>query len=368
VLFLIQLLFYLLFYAKPYRFYKKAKRRESEQIHNLPSVSVIITATSEYENLSECLPVILNQDYPDYEVIVVNNGLTDDTDTLLKGLKRTYSHLYDTFLPKHTGIDISRKKLAMTIGIKAAKKDVLLFTEADSAPVGNQWIRSMMSGLSEDKDIVLGYCCFNKSGKFMNRLARFDNLLFGLQYLSCALLKKPYTGTYRNIAYRKELFFDNKGFSSLLNYEYSDGIFLNYIMSSDNTAVALSPDSFITTKLTGLSKWESIRIYQYKIKKHFRNFRWVSQIFSMETLNRYLFYILVVSLTIYSILLEKWNCTSIAGFLFVMQMMIEIVIINKAARHFYSGKYRFSYIIMDLMQPVYNLYFRIKAVKNNRKL
>jgi glycosyltransferase involved in cell wall biosynthesis len=360
VCFLIQVFFYGFFYNKPAKHRIKTKESTEGQVCKLPSVAVVITATDECENLAECLPVILNQEYPDYEVIVVNNGLTDETDTLLKRLKLVYPHLYDTFLPKHSGTEADRKKLAMTVGIKAARKDVLLFTEADAVPSGKQWISSMMQEMAEDKDIVLGYCSVNKTQKFINRLARFDNLLFGLQYLSNALRSKPFTGTYRNIAYRKELFFDNKGFSLFLNYKYSEGIFLNYIMSAQKTTVALSENSFVTTKCNSLSKWENSRAYQYRIKKHFRNFRFFANLFSLETFSRYLFYLFIIANSTYFILLEKWGCLGITGLLFVLKMFVSIVIINKAARCFQAGKYRFSYIIMDILQPLYCFYFRLK--------
>lgn len=362
VLFLIQIFYYCLFYNKPRLYYKKSITQTGDkQDQKLPSVSVIIIATDEYNNLEQCLPVVLNQEYPDYEVIVVNNGLTDETDMLLKGLKLKYSHLYDTFLPKHSDTEASRKKLASTIGIKAAKKDILLFTEADTIPAGNKWIASMMQQMEEDKDVVLGYCLFNKSKRFINRIARFDNLLYSLQYLSSAIKRKPFTGTSRNVAYRKELFFDNKGFSLFLNYEYSEGIFLNYIMNKRNTAVSLSPDSFVSTNLNSISKWKSIKNYQNKIKKYFRNFRFFSNIFSGETISRYLFYILSVSSITYSIVEEKWGLLIIVGLLFIIKMITSLYIINKSASFFSAGKFRFSFIIIDLLQPIYNFIFRLRS-------
>ncbi|GAB6012843.1 glycosyltransferase [Viscerimonas tarda] len=363
-LFLIQIFFYCFFYNKPRKRYKKSTEGEAEVAGNrqLPSVSVILTATDESENLAECLPLILNQDYPDYEVIVVNNGLTDETDMLLKELKLTYPHLYDTFLPNHSGTESSRKQLAETVGIKAAKKDVLLFTEADTLPSGNKWIAAMMSEMKEDKEIVVGYCHYNQTKKFVNRIARFDHLLFSVQYMASALIRRPYTAIYRNVAYRKELFFDNKGFSMFLNYKYSDGIFLNYIMSAKNTAVALSPDSFVTTKLNTFAKWERIRTYQYKIQKHFKNFRFSSHLFSLETFSRLLFYLFILVLTPCAIVQEEWGGLIILGLLFVIRMITALIIINKAANYMRAGKFLFSYIVMDLLQPFYNARFKnIKA-------
>ena len=362
VLFLIQLFFYCFFYNKPLKCYKQSRTIENNERvkSNMPSVSVIITATDEHENLEQCLPVILNQDYTDYEVIVVNNGLTDETDMLLKGLKLKYPHLYDTFLPKHSDMKQSRKKMAVTIGIKAAKKEVLLFTEADTIPSGDKWIASMMQKMTEDKDVVLGYCSFNKSKKFTNRVARFDNLLFSLQYMASALIKKPYTGIYRNVAYRKELFFDNKGFSSFLNYENSDGIFLNCIMSSENTVVSLSPNSFVSTDLNSIAKWENLKKYQSKIKRHFRNHRSFSRIFLLETFSRYLFYIFIALAFIYSVMLEEWGMAIVSVAFLILKTVVGATIISSAANYLFAGKFKASYIILELLQPAYSTYLKLR--------
>jgi len=360
VLLLIQIFFYLRYYNKPLSFQnKRIKEGSHPPLKSRPSVSVIITAKDESSNLEQTLPAILSQDYPDYEVIVVNNGFTEETDTLLKLLQHDNPHLYHTFLPERADRDSMRKKMAMTIGIKAAKKDVLLFTEADTIPASNKWIESMMQEMTDDKDVVLGYCYFEKTKRFFERIARFDNLLYSLQYLSMALLKKPFTGVYRNIAFRKELFFENKGFSHFLNYEHSEGLFLNYIMTTENAAVALSEDSFVSARLVSKSQWEGIKLYQAKIKRSFRNFKTASRIFSLETSSRLLSYLLFAAIAAYNIITYNWGVLAICSLIFIIQLWIKLSVIGKSAKYFKAGKFWFSFIIVDLLQPFYNLIFRL---------
>ncbi len=360
IMMIIQIFYYLCYYHKPYKFLKKRPRRDVLD-KKQPSVSVIIIASDSHEHLEKCLPVILEQDYPDYEVIVVNNGLTDETDMLLKGLKLRYGHLYDTFLPNHSDKESVRKKMASTIGIKAAKNDILLFTEADTVPDSNKWIASMMEEMTENKDIVLGYCYFLKTGKWINRIARFDNLLNSLHYLSSAIRKKPFTGTYRNVAYRKYLFFENKGYSNFLNYDHSEIIFLNSLMNAHNTTVCLNKYSFVCTLLNTKRKWAGIKKYQYKVKKHFRNFRFASKSLFMETFSRYMIYLMLFISILYGLLVNLWAIPVIIGVLFTIRLIIAMVIINKEAKYFKSGKFHFSFIFMELIQPVYNLFFKLKS-------
>lgn len=365
IVFFIQIYFYLGYYKKPLSYFKKTSS-EKEDITKLPYVSVIIVAKNESENLARCLPAILQQDYPDYEVIVVNDGSTDESEFLLKNLKREYPFLYSTFSPySDTNESIQNKVLPLTIGIKAARKDVLLFTEADSLPMTDQWIKSMMSSLA-GKDIVIGYSRFTEGEDFRNKTALFDNLLFSLQYLSRAIKHKPFAGLYKNLAYKKHLFFDNKGFSATLNYDNAEEVFVNHIMTADNTAVALEQDSYVSTELDNFSHWKNIKTAYSRAKFNFKGF--TAGIFSLETFSRYLFYMLSIALIIYSILSLLWLYLVVAILLFIIRYTIQILVLNKASDHFLTTRFPLMLPFLDLIQPYYNSCFsRISKSKKRRK-
>jgi len=363
--FLIQIFFYSYYYIRPLSYQSKRQRERSNTVLT-PSVSVIITVKEESEILEHTLPVILTQDYPNYEVIVVNNGFTEETDTLLNRLQQEHSHLYHTFLPEHSDKESIRKRLALTIGIKAAQNDILLFTEADTMPSGNRWIASMMENMTSDKDIVLGYCYFEKAKKFFTRIARFDNLLFSMQYLSMAILGKPFTGIYRNIAYRKNLFFDNKGFADFLNYEHGEANFLNGIMTTDNTNVALSEDSFVSTRIGSYSHWASIKLFYYKTQRHSKKFRFSFKKFSLEIFTRYLLYLLLIIATGYSLINGNYISLIVCGFLYLLQLVLKISLLNRSTSYFKAGKFHFSFALLELLQPLYNMRFKSLSSKKNR--
>lgn len=359
---IIQLYFYLAVYRKPVAYHNNSFSSESS---NMPSVSVIIIGKDESVNLEKCLPAILNQDYPNYEVIVVNEGATDETEFLLKRLKKEYSNLYSTFSPIPDNDEVVRNKvLPLTIGIKAARKDILLFTEADSVPVGNQWIKTMVSPLGGNKQISLGYSRFEGKDDSWKKVAVFDNLFFSLQYFSKAIKHKPFAGTYRNIAYNKQLFFENKGFSAALNYNSAELVFVNKIMTEDNTAIVLDKNGFVSTELQSYNHWKEIKTSFYRAKSHFTNF--TSGIFSLETFSRYLFYAVTIGSIVYSSLMLLWAYLAASILLFLVRYITQIIVLNKASDLLETPKYRLSLPFFELIQPYFNSGFSSFA-KSKRK-
>lgn len=357
--FVIQMWFYFIYYKKPYSFAKKEVRAGNVSNTSKPKVSVIIASENEVDELKENLPLILEQDYLDYEVIVVNNGSTDESDELLISLNTKYSHLYHTYVPGYSiDTQFGRRKLAFTIGIKAAKGDILLFIEPYSKPVSNKWISTMVESLGEDKDVVLGYSFYKNNSKFYNRVARFDNLLFSLQYLSSAIKKKGYTGTYRNILFRKNLFFERKGFASCLGAENAEDVFINRIIDGDNTVVAISQDSFVETHIERFSVWKQIK-KSYSLAKSFYKSK-APFLFNIESSTRYIFYIFAVISMGYSVILQNWALLGIFAFLFLFRLIVQLILLNKSAKYFCSGKFYFSLLLLDILQPIYNMNFRTR--------
>ncbi len=351
--FITQILLYVLHYAAPLRAVKKGDAEEEHEIESQsPFVSVIIISENESENLEEHLPLLLTQDYPNYEVIVVNSGSTDESDFLLLSLQHKYPNLYHTYLPSNS-LDkkFDRRKLALTLGIKAAKGDVLLFTEPYCRPMSNRWIASMMQPMEADKDIVLGYSYYSSSRKFYNRIARFDNLLFSLDYIQRALKGKPFTGVYRNVAYRKHLFFDNKGFSSVLNIDGGEQVFLNNMMDDTNTSVALDQDSFVETRIDSGILWRQMKRSYFQVRSHFNKHH---SLRAFDSSTRYIFYLISILLVAYGIYMAQWGVVAVTALLFISLFVVQGILLNKSAKYFFSGKFAFSLPVLSLMQPIYN--------------
>ena len=171
-----------------------------------PSVSVVLCARNEAENLRALLPQLLKQDYPDFEVLVVNDLSDDDTREVLEALQKTYSHLRVFTLSQHLNF-FKGKKFPLSLGIKSAKNEHLLLTDADCYPKSSQWIRRMMQGYDSNTEIVIGYGAYEKRKGLLNTLIRYETLKTAMQYFSYALMGMPYMGTGRNLSYKKSLFY-----------------------------------------------------------------------------------------------------------------------------------------------------------------
>ncbi len=212
-------------------------------MNETPPVSVIICARNEEDNLAVNLPAILEQNYPSFEVIVVNDCSEDDTEQVLANFKSRYPHLRSTII-KMTGSFRNGKKFATTVGIKAAQHDRLLFTDADCTPAGPLWIASMSKHFVGKKDIVLGYGGYMPQKSYLNKWIRYDTCFIAMQYFGFAGAGMPYMGVGRNLAYRKSLFYAHNGFAAHAHIASGDDdLFVNQAATRKNVAVAYAKDA-----------------------------------------------------------------------------------------------------------------------------
>ena len=223
--------------------FAKSVQLNSPARPSLEPVSVIVSARNEERNLIELVPIILEQDYPQFELIVINDSSWDDTMSVLKAFTLRYSNLHIVTIDEEKQ-HMQGKKFAITLGIKAAKYERILLTDADCRPKSNQWIREMASGLSDKHQIVLGYSPYQSQPGWLNKMIRFDTLGIGSFYLGAAKIGSPYMGVGRNLAYQKELFFRVGGFKNHFRLASGDDdLFVNQVATSSNTMVIAAPSA-----------------------------------------------------------------------------------------------------------------------------
>jgi len=234
-------LYYLLSVYSKLAFYKIPSKQD-----NVPlPLSVIICARNEEDNLRANLPKILHQDYPEFEVILVNDFSEDDTKWLLKDLCTEYPHLKVVEIAEHVRLKHG-KKFAVTLGIKGARYEHLVFTDADCVPASDQWLRHMADSFGGGEEIVLGYSPYNKRPGFLNTLIRFETFHTAMSYLSYALKGNPYMGVGRNLGYTKSLFFRGKGFAAHMHIPSGDDdLFVNQNANPHNTTICIHPDAHV---------------------------------------------------------------------------------------------------------------------------
>lgn len=264
----VQLLFVLLIYSR-FAFHKDKKKEST-----LPPVSIVIAARNESENLFKHLPFILEQDYPEFEVIVVNHQSLDESHYLLDAYTRQYPHLRTINMEPSKHLKYG-KKLPLTLGIKGAKYEHLLFTDADCTPSSNRWLRSMAACFTEKHQIVLGYGPYKKKKGFLNRMIRFDTAWIAMNYFAMAKARLPYMGIGRNLAYTRSVFQEVSGFKS--HYALSSGdddLFIQEAAKNKNYTINIDPDSFCySSGAKSWSQWMKQKSRHYTTTPKYRVFK-----------------------------------------------------------------------------------------------
>lgn len=258
-------IFYDLFFFARLAGYKN--KREAPPSPQEP-VSIIICAFNEEANLRKNLPLWLEQQYhrhdkPYFEVLIVNDNSEDDTFYFLNEMEKQYPHLHVLHLTQKAKL-IPGKKFPLSMGIKSARYEKLLLTDADCVPASNQWLSLMAAGFQGNKEIVLGYSPYTRMKGWLNKCIRFETLHAAIQYFSYALAKMPYMGVGRNLAYTRSLFFANKGFSAHHHITSGDDdLFVNQVATNKNTGMAINENAF--TSSAPKKTWEE---WQFQKKRH----------------------------------------------------------------------------------------------------
>lgn len=238
----VQICYYLSFSS--FLFSAKKDRKTNK---NIP-ISVIICAKNEAENLRNFLPFVINQNYKNFEIVLINDASTDSTLAIMEVYAKKHNKIKIVNV-ENTDAFWENKKYALTLGIKAASNDYLLFTDADCKPVSKNWITKMTESFSEEKQIILGYGKYQKESKLVNLFVRYETLLSAIQYFSYAKLGSPYMGVGRNLAYHRSAFFKVKGFIKHMHIRSGDDdLFIQDASNGENTTICTEENSFTKSK------------------------------------------------------------------------------------------------------------------------
>ena len=328
-------------------FVRIRKRPTVKQYQSPVPVSVIICARNEAANLREKLPAVLEQDYPDFEVIVVNDCSTDDSALVLAELKQKYPKLYVTEVPYDRKFSHG-KKLALTVGIKAAKSEWLLLTDADCMPVSKWWIKTMSQNFTDQNDIVLGYGGYDQRKGFLNRLIRYDTVFIAMQYFTYTEIGMPYMGVGRNLAYRKSLFERTRGFSSH-SYLMSgdDDIVVNQNAQKGRIVCESNPASFtICESKENFSQWNKQKQRHFSASERYKTKH--KAVLALETLSRTYFYASSIALSFFEPIFF------VTPILFLLRYFVYLYAICKASSKFNTKGVAAPGILFDIILPYIN--------------
>ena len=261
-------LFYILFFFKKLAFYNP----KASDTYRSNAVSVIICARDEAANLAKHLPGVLLQKYDTtHEVILINDNSYDDTKYLLESLHKEFKQLHVVELYQEAKM-IPGKKFPLSIGIKTAKYEILLLSDADCVPASEHWIDSIQNVYDDNTEIVLGYGAYIKKDGMLNKLIRWETFHSALQYMSYALAGYTYMGVGRNLSYKKAIFYRHKGFSSHNNIPGGDDdLFINMAATKDNVKIAVDKNSFtLSEPPQSFEQWKKQKNRHYTTSKYYK--------------------------------------------------------------------------------------------------
>lgn len=261
-------------------------------------ISVIVCAKNEAEKVKQFVPLLAEQDYPDFEIVLIDDASSDETLDLFEAFEKQYSNIRLVKVENNEAF-WGNKKFALTLGIKAARKEYLLFTDSDCYPVSKDWITHMSSQFTMSKTIILGYGAYKKvKGSFLNKIIRFDNMLHATQYFSWAKTGRPYTGEGRNLAYKREEFFKVNGYINHMNIRSGeDSLFVNEAARKKNTAICYTPESFtLCEPKKTFKEWYMQKRRQSFTASFFKGFNKLQM--RLFNISQFLFIILAVVLAV----------------------------------------------------------------------
>jgi len=349
-------LFYLWFFFRRVSFFKSPQKEKSQQ----HPVSIIVCARDEAASLAKNLPGVLVQTYPStHETVIVNHNSQDETRYLLEELKKTFKDLRIVNLEQEAK-GIPGKKYPLSMGIKEARHEILLLTDADCVPASEFWLQKMQDAYDEGIEVAIGYGAYYKSPGLLNKIIRFETFHSGIQYLSYALAGIPYMGVGRNLSYKKDIFLRNKGFSSLNHVAGGDDdLFINKVANAGNTRVVIDPEAFTLSEPK-----KSFRDWSRQKNRHYSTGRYY------KPLHKFLLglyagsYFLFYPLFIACVLLYDWR---LACAVFLLRLISQGYIYYKAMAKLNEKDLFAWWWVLDIWMFVYYLIFAPALWKKPRK-
>jgi cellulose synthase/poly-beta-1,6-N-acetylglucosamine synthase-like glycosyltransferase len=348
---LVQLFYYLWFFRR------LGAHKQEEQDHTQEQpVSVVICARDEAENLTNNLPGVLLQQYQTtHEVVLVNDNSQDESRYLLEGLHKQFRHLNVVEL-KQEAILIPGKKFPLSVGIKSAKYEVVLLTDADCVPATEHWIQKMQEPFQDGVEIVLGYGAYHKRKGFLNKLIRFETFHTALQYFSYALAGIPYMGVGRNLAYKKGLFYRLKGFSSHNHIPGGDDdLFINMAANKHNTRIMTDPESHtLSVPHTSFAGWYKQKSRHYSVAKFYKPLH--RFLLSIYSISQFLFYPAFIA----AMFLSDWRI--VLG-IFALRMITQAMVYFQGMKKLNEKDLFPWYLVFDILLVLFYIIFLPAVIK-----
>lgn len=316
-------------------FLRSLRFQKTETVENQPPVSILITAHDNLAELERNLPMFLRQQYAaDYQVIVVCQSTDGETQDFLKRTAAENPHLYYTYIPESSRY-MSRKKLQITLGVKAAKHEWIILTEPNCRPSNDKWLQTMVRQCQDPNHLVLGYVALDEETKSVRR---FDSIRKAYYVLRRAQQTYGYRSHMPNVAFRKSDFMKEQGYQGNLEYVRGEYDFLvNKYAHCGETATELDCDAWLIREAPSNKSWHNAHLYLQASRKSLERAASMRTLMFFDHLMPHLSLIVTLAVAAYSILMKNWILTGCAGFSFLLLFIVRMLIANKAIKHFDDG-------------------------------
>ena len=316
-------------------FLRSLRFQKTGTAENQPPVSILITAHDNLAELERNLPMFLRQQYAaDYQVIVVCQSTDGETQDFLKRTAAENPHLYYTYIPESSRY-MSRKKLQITLGVKAAKHEWIILTEPNCRPSNDKWLQTMVRQCQDPNHLVLGYVALDEETKSVRR---FDSIRKAYYVLRRAQQTYGYRSHMPNVAFRKSDFMKEQGYQGNLEYVRGEYDFLvNKYAHCGDTATELDCEAWLIREAPSNKSWHNAHLYLQASRKSLERAGSMRTLMFFDHLMPHLSLIATLAVAAYSILMKNWILTGCAGFSFLLLFIVRMLIANKAIKHFDDG-------------------------------
>lgn len=358
----IQLFYYLFVFSRLIRYKQPAPHYPQPA----EGVSVLVCAWNELENLGELLPLLNAQEYPTFEILLLDDRSWDGTEDFLKEQAHSWRHVRFIRIDKEFP-HITPKKYALTVGMKHARYPVALMTDADCRPTSTDWIASMVGQLSAGKDIVLGFSPYYKEKGLLNWFIRCETFYAAVQYLSLARVGRPYMGVGRNLMYRTALFFENKGF-----YQHKhimggdDDLFINQAATRANTAINLDPETFVYSfPKTTWNEWMRQKKRHLSVGKHYKRSNKIR--LGLLSASHVAVWCFGIFTFIWGVFTQDLLLLQILGAVFALRWLVQVLVLSGINNRLDRTVSWLSFILMDFAFFVYYISMSVLVLSRKKK-
>ena len=340
----VQFYYYIFVYGRipGYKNNRRAAEMETE-----PPVSVVVPLFSEdYSFVEERLPLILAQNYPDFEVVIVYVGHDSDFYEDLARLKQSFPQITTTKIQLDPRFPISRK-MALNVGIKSAHYECMVFTSTDAVPQTDRWLSLMAKGFMRG-EIVVGYCGVERRKGLANYLMRTGRMMQSAAWIARAVQRRAYRGTLHNYGFTKRIYFGANGFSHLNMNIGEDDLFMQKVMTRDNVSVILSPRASLREKTWGGMGWWMSQLRYYGSAFRFYP-QAVRTYVGWELWSRVLFFATVICAL--AVMPLEYKIAALA--LVTVRYVAVALEVRRVARRLGESGIMGRYFIYDLLSPLW---------------